>query len=70
MHTSEDNASYNEIVQEEASKAEEKASSLYAPSLEYKPDLAAIGCKSAVIKWGSVFSVPHYFLNHILPNLP
>lgn len=42
-HTSEDNASYAEIVEEEAAKFEEKANELYAPSLEYKPDVAAIG---------------------------
>ncbi|KAL5256470.1 hypothetical protein ACHWQZ_G011644 [Mnemiopsis leidyi] len=42
-HTSEDNASYSEIVEEEVAKNKEKANSLYAPSLEYKPDLAAIG---------------------------
>lgn len=47
-HTSEDNASYVEIVEEESAKLEEKANSLYAPSLEYKPALAAIGCKFAI----------------------
>ena len=43
-HTSEDNASYVEIVEEEAAKAAEKVNDLYAHSLEYKPSLA-IGCK-------------------------
>lgn len=43
-HTSEDNASYKEIADEEAAKEEERASHLYAPSLEYNPVLA-IGCK-------------------------
>jgi len=42
-HTSEDNASYSEIVQEEVARMEEKGAELYCPALEYKPDLQAVG---------------------------
>ena len=42
-HTSEDNASYKEIVAEESAKLDKQADDLYDPSLEYHPNLA-IGC--------------------------
>ena len=42
-HISEDNASYKELVLEEGIKQQETANTLYAPSIEYKPKLEAIG---------------------------
>ena len=54
-------------MEEEAAKFEEKANELYAPSLEYKPDVAAIGCTFVVSTLEFIFS-KHYIYNILRPD--
>ena len=48
-HTSEDNASYKELMSDEEQRKREIADERFQPSLEYRPQLEAIGCEFGVV---------------------